>query len=77
MFIGFQRQEYWSGQPFPSLGDLPGLGIKPVSPALAGRFFTAEPPGSILLFIRDILGSAITEMVFRVFCLFVHFKLIV
>ena len=31
--------------PFPSPGDLPGAGIKPVSPALAGRFFTTEPPG--------------------------------
>jgi len=37
-------QEYWSGLPFPSSGDLPRPGIKPVSPALAGRFFTTEPP---------------------------------
>ena len=43
--IGFPRQDYWSGLPFPSPADLPDLGIKPVSPALAGRFFTAEPPG--------------------------------
>ena len=43
--IGFSRQEYWSGLPFPSLGDLPGPGIKPVSPALAGGFLTNEPPG--------------------------------
>ena len=40
----FSRQEYWSGLPFPSPGDLPDLGMKPVSPELAGRFFTAEPP---------------------------------
>ena len=33
------------GLPFPSSGDLPGPGIKPMSPALAGRFFTTEPPG--------------------------------
>ena len=32
--IGFSRQEYWSGLPFPSPGDLPDLGIKPVSPVL-------------------------------------------
>ena len=41
----FPRQEYWSGLPFPSLGDLPNPGIKPVSPmspALAGRFFTTS-----------------------------------
>ena len=31
--------------PFPSPGDLPGLGIEPVSPALTGGFFTTEPPG--------------------------------
>ena len=44
----FSRQEYWSGLPFPSSGDLPDLGIEPaslVSPALAGRFFTTVPPG--------------------------------
>ena len=43
--VGFPRQEYWSGLPFPSPGDLPDLGIKPMSSALAGRFFTTEPPG--------------------------------
>ena len=32
--MGFPRQEYWSGLPFPSLGDLPDPGIKPGSPAL-------------------------------------------
>ena len=42
---GFSRQEYWSGLPFPSPGDLPDPGIKPRSSALAGRFFTTEPPG--------------------------------
>ena len=42
---GFSKQEYWSGMPFPPPGDLPDPGIKPafpVSPALAGRFFTTE-----------------------------------
>ena len=42
---GFSRQEYWSGLPFPSPGDLPHPGIEPVSPALAGIFFTSEPTG--------------------------------
>ena len=44
----FSRQEYWSGLPFPSPGDLPDPRIEPVSfafPALAGGFFTTEPPG--------------------------------
>ena len=43
--MGFSGQEYWSGLPFPSLGDLSKPGIKLTSPALAGGFFTAEPPG--------------------------------
>ena len=41
----FSRQEYWSGLPFPSPGDLPDLGIEPGFPPLAGGFFTTEPPG--------------------------------
>ena len=43
--LGFSRQEYWSGLSLPSPGDLPDPGIKPVSPALAGRLCTTEPPG--------------------------------
>ena len=43
--VGFSRQEYWSGLPFPPPGDLPDPGIEPRSPAVAGRFFTTEPPG--------------------------------
>ena len=43
--VGFPRQEYWSGLPFPSPGDLPGPGIEPVSPSPAGGFFTTETPG--------------------------------
>ena len=45
---GFSRHKYWSGLPCPSPGDLPDLGIKPMSlmfPALAGRFFTTSTPG--------------------------------
>ena len=41
----FSRQDYWSGLPFLSPGDLPDPGIEPTCPALAGRFFTTEPPG--------------------------------
>ena len=43
--VGFSRQEYWNGLPFPSTGDLPDPGTETTSPALAGRFFTTEPPG--------------------------------
>ena len=43
--MGFPRQEYWSGLPGPSPGDFPDPGMEPVSPALAGGFFTTELPG--------------------------------
>ena len=43
--MGFSRQQYWSGLPFPFPGDLPGSGMELKSPALAGGFFTTEPPG--------------------------------
>ena len=46
----FPWQEYWSGLPFPSLGDLPNPGTDPVSPALAAGFFATEPPGKPLYF---------------------------
>ena len=49
--IGFPRQEYWTGLPFPSPEDLPTPGIEPTSlasPILAGRFFTAVPPKNTL-----------------------------
>jgi len=46
--MGFSWQEYWSGLPFPSPGDLPDSGTElpsPESPAMKGRLFTAEPLG--------------------------------
>ena len=43
--MGFPRQEYWSGFPFPSPGNLPDQHIQLAAPALAGGFFTIEPPG--------------------------------
>ena len=48
--IGFPRQEYWSGLPFPSPGKLPDPGIEPIFPALARRFFTTEPLGKLNFF---------------------------
>ena len=42
--MGFSRQEYWSGLPFPSPGDLPDPGIEPGSPALEAGALTSEPP---------------------------------
>ena len=52
----FSRQEYWSGLPFPTHGDLSDPGIKPecfASPALAGRFFTASAAGSLFGFFTN------------------------
>ena len=46
--MGFPRKEYWSGLPFPPPGDLPHPGIKPKTPALAGRFFATELPGKLI-----------------------------
>ena len=43
--MGFSRQGYWSGLPFPSPGDLPNPGIKPGSSALQADSLTSEPPG--------------------------------
>ena len=43
--MGFSRQEYWSGLPFPSPGDLPYSGIEPGSPALEADSLPHEPPG--------------------------------
>ena len=75
---GFFRQESWSGLPFPTPGDLPDPGIEPkspVSPALAGRFFTtappATPPKSSTYNIKDLM---IVQIVHRLASGFVRFK---
>ena len=43
--MGFPREEYWSGLPFPSPEDLPDPGFEPMCPALTSGFFSTEPPG--------------------------------
>ena len=50
--LGFSRQEYWSGLPLTTSGDLPSPGSKPMSPALVGRFFNTEPPGKPYMYMR-------------------------
>ena len=47
--MGFSKQEYWSGLPFPSPGDLPNPGIEPRSTALQADALTSEPPGKPVL----------------------------
>ena len=49
--MGFSRQEYWSGLPFLCSGDLADPGTEPTSSALAGRFFTTEPPGKPMYYL--------------------------
>ena len=67
LFLGFPRQEYWSGLPFLSTEDLPDPWIEPVSPALAGRFFTTEPPGKPKHY-RDTFHQ--TTLLFLIFLLY-------
>ena len=51
--MGFPSQEYWSGLPFPTPGDLPDSGIESMFPALAFRFFTAESSGKPIVYSSD------------------------
>ena len=46
--MGFSKQGYWGGLPFPTSGDLPNPGIKPTSPALADGCFITEAPDTLL-----------------------------
>ena len=55
----FSRQEYWSGLPFPSPGDLPDPGIVPGSPALQADSLLSEPPGKSQIYIRVALIDTI------------------
>ena len=59
--MGFSRQEYWSGLPFPSPGDLPDPAIKPGSPALQADALPSEPPGKCCLgsLSKDVGGAGI------------------
>ena len=56
--MGFPRQKYRSGLPFPSLRDLPDPGIEPTSPALAGEFFTNRATREALTFQASLLLRA-------------------
>ena len=64
--LGFPRQEYWSGLPFPSPGDLPHPGIKPVSPALQVDFLPCEPPGKPINCLLK--NNSLKSKTFRYYC---------
>ena len=68
LFMGFPRQAYWRGLPFLSAGDLPEPGIEPASSALAGIFFTTEPPGYICTYICVCVHTCMCVCV----CMLVH-----
>ena len=55
--MGFSRQEYWSGLPFPFPGDLPDPVIKPGSPALELDSLLSEPSGKFLLTKRHCVNN--------------------
>ena len=55
--MGFSRQEYWSGLPFPSPEDIPHLGIESGSPALKADGLPSEPPGKF-----DESGRAVLKL---------------
>ena len=65
--MGFSRQDYWSGLPFPSPGDLPKIeGIEPMSPALQAGSLPSEPQDlsvNLILFILIILCSCLTAAI--------------
>ena len=55
--MGFSRQEYWSGLPFPSPGDLPHPGMEPGSPALQADSLPTKPLGKSLIWVLGIISS--------------------
>ena len=70
--MGFSRQEYWSGLPFPSPGDLPDPGIEPGSPALQTDALPSEPPGK---YGEPLLLVFIIQLIFHVLPLFLRILL--
>ena len=64
--MGFPRQEYWSGLPFPSPGDLPDPGTESRSPASAGGLFASEPPGYLIIIEKRRHGRAVRRVESRI-----------
>ena len=64
--MGCPRQEYWSRLPFPSPGDLPNPRIKRAIPAMAGEFFTTEPPGKLHFVIKQYFLAERSYSTFKV-----------
>ena len=58
-FMGFSRQEYWSGVPFPSLGDLPDSGIESRSPSLQAAALPSKQPGKPLSKVNVLINETL------------------
>ena len=65
--MGFSRQEYWRGLPFPSPRDLRDIGIEPRSPAFQADALTAEPPGKPHPFFNLVVIILFVFLLFKVF----------
>ena len=63
--MGFSRQEYWSGLPFPSPGDLPDPGIEPRPRALQADTLTSEPPGKPLSWLTPLIFFLSLQLYFH------------
>ena len=62
--MGFSRQEYWSGLPFPAPEDLPDPGIEPRSPTLRVDASPSEPPGKFPIKMGEIFTGGMTDKYF-------------
>ena len=74
--MGFSRQDYGSGLPFPNPGNLLNPGIKPASPALVGGFFTTEPPGKPLKEIQDMQILWMSSWLVILICLILPIRMV-
>ena len=62
LYMGFSRQGYWSGLPFPSPGDLPDPGIKPRSPALQADALPSKPQGKSSIIFNNMIKKILTRI---------------
>jgi len=70
--MGFPRKKYWSGLPFPSLGDLPNPGIKPTFPAFQVESLLLGHQGSSTYGLFKVLLDLVSEYFVEDFCVYAH-----
>ena len=73
--VEFSRQEYWSGSPFPSPGDLPNPGIEPGSPALQADALPSEPPGYVLpssIYLKSLFKDSLVYICVYIYMIVLH-----